>query len=88
MGMDFVSIGDVNDYNRTDKKYNGERYIQLFWRDRLLTGATFLDSFTESGAVKNTLIKGLRQKGPLLSGRLPLIQNQLIKNILSEVGRA
>jgi NAD(P)H-nitrite reductase large subunit len=88
MGMVFVSIGDVNDYNRTDKKYNGERYIQLFWRDRLLTGATFLDSFTESGAVKNTLIKGLRQKGPLLSGRLPLIQNQLIKNILSEVGRA
>jgi NAD(P)H-nitrite reductase large subunit len=88
MGMDFVSIGDVNEYDRTDKKYDGRRYIQLFWKNRFLTGANFLDSFIESGAVKNALIKGLRQKGPILSGRLPVIQNQLIKNILSEVGRA
>jgi NAD(P)H-nitrite reductase large subunit len=88
MGMDFVSIGDVNDHDRTDKKYDGKRYIQLFWKNRLLTGANFLDSFTESGAVKNALIKGLRQKGPMLSGFLPMIQNQLVKNILSEVERA
>jgi NAD(P)H-nitrite reductase large subunit len=88
MGMDFVSIGDVNDYDRTDKKYDGKRYIQLFWKNRLLTGANFLDGFTESGAIKNALLKGLRQKGPMLSGRLPVIQSQLIKNILSEVGRA
>jgi NADPH-dependent 2,4-dienoyl-CoA reductase/sulfur reductase-like enzyme len=88
MGMDFVSIGDVNGHDRTDKKYDGKRYIQLFWGKRLLTGANFLDSFTESGAVKNALLKGLRQKGAMLSGRLPVIQSQLIKNILSEVERA
>jgi hypothetical protein len=88
IGMDFVSIGDVNDYDRTDNKYDGKRYVQLFWKNRFLTGANFLDSFIESGAVKNALMKGLRQKGPILSGRLPVIQNQLIKNILSEVERA
>jgi NAD(P)H-nitrite reductase large subunit len=88
MGMDFVSIGDVSDFDRTDKKYDGERYTQLFWKNRLLTGANFLDSFTESGVIKNALIKGLRQKGPIWSGRLPVIQNQLVENILSEVGRA
>jgi NAD(P)H-nitrite reductase large subunit len=87
MGMDFVSIGDVNDHDRTEKRYDGKRYIQLFWKNRLFTGANFLDSYTESGAIKNALIKGLRQKGPMLSGLLPVIQNQLIKNILSEVER-
>jgi NAD(P)H-nitrite reductase large subunit len=88
MGMDFVSIGDVIGYDRTEKKYDGKRYIQLFWRDGLLTGANFLDSYTESGAIKNGLIKGIRQNSPVLSGSLPVIQNQLIKNILLEVERA
>jgi NADPH-dependent 2,4-dienoyl-CoA reductase/sulfur reductase-like enzyme len=88
MGIDFVSIGDVNDHDRVEKKYDGKRYIQLFWKDGLLTGANFVDSFTESGPIKTALIKGLRQNGPVLSGCLPVIQNQLVKNILLEVERA
>ena len=88
MGMDFVSIGDVNGKDRMDKKNDGKRYIQLFWKEGLLTGANFVDSYTESGAIKNALIKGLRNKGPILTGFLPVIQNQLIKNILSEVEKA
>jgi hypothetical protein len=87
MGMDFVGIGDVEAHDRTEKKYDGKRYIQLFWKDWFLTGANFLDSYTESGVIKHALIKGLRQKGPILSGFLPVIQNQLIKNILLEVER-
>ena len=87
MGMDFVSLGDVIAYDRTEKKYDGKRYIQLFWKDGLLTGANFLDSYMESGAIKNALMKGIRQNRPVLSGSLPVIQNQLIKNILLEVGR-
>jgi 3-phenylpropionate/trans-cinnamate dioxygenase ferredoxin reductase subunit len=87
LGMDFVGIGNVNGHDRMEKKYNGKKYIQLFWKDRLLTGANFLDSYIESGAIKNALIKGLRQNGPLLSGSLPIIQNQLVKNILLEVER-
>jgi NADPH-dependent 2,4-dienoyl-CoA reductase/sulfur reductase-like enzyme len=88
MGMDFVGIGDVNGHDRTEKKYDGKRYIQLFWKDGLLTGANFLDSYTESGVIKNALIKGLRHNGSALSDSLPVIQNQLIKNILLEVQRA
>jgi NADPH-dependent 2,4-dienoyl-CoA reductase/sulfur reductase-like enzyme len=87
MGMDFVGIGDVEAHDRTEKKYDGKRYIQLFWKDGFLNGANFVDSYTESGVIKNALIKGLRQKGPILSGFLPVIQNQLIKNILLEVER-
>ena len=87
MGMDFVGIGNVNDHDRTEKKYDGRRYIQLFWQDGLLTGANFLDNTTDSGVIKNALIKGLRQKGPILSGFVPVIENQLIKNILLEVHR-
>ena len=85
MGMDFVGIGDVEAYDRTEEKYDGKRYIQLFWKDGLLTGANFLDSFTESGIVKHAVIKRLRHRASALSDSLPFIQNQLIKNILLEV---
>jgi NAD(P)H-nitrite reductase large subunit len=88
LGMDFVGIGDVNGQDKMEKKYDGKRYIQLFWKDGLLTGANFLDSYTESGVIKNALIKGLRQRRPILSGSLPVIQSQLVKNILWEVDRA
>jgi NADPH-dependent 2,4-dienoyl-CoA reductase/sulfur reductase-like enzyme len=88
MGMDFVGIGNVNDHDRMEKMDDGRRYIQLFWKDGLLAGANFLDSFTESGVIKHALIKGLRHNGSALSDSLPLIQNQLIKNILLEVQRA
>ena len=88
MGMDFVGIGDVNNQDRMEKKYDGKKYIQLFWKEGLLTGANFVDSYTESGAVKHALMKGLRQKGPVRPGSLPMIQSQLIKQILSEVERA
>jgi NADPH-dependent 2,4-dienoyl-CoA reductase/sulfur reductase-like enzyme len=87
MGMDFVGIGNVNDHDKMEKKYDGRRYIQLFWKDGLLTGANFLDSYTESGVIKHALIKGLRHNGSALSDFLPVIQNQLIKNILLEVQR-
>ena len=87
MGMDFVGIGNVNDHDRMEKEYDGRKYIQLFWKDGLLTGANFLDSYTESGIIKHALIKGLRHNGSALSDSLPVIQNQLIKNILLEVQR-
>jgi 3-phenylpropionate/trans-cinnamate dioxygenase ferredoxin reductase subunit len=87
MGMDFVGIGNVNDQDRMEKKYDGKRYIQLFWKGGLLTGANLLESYTESGVIKTALIKGLRQRGPVLSSFLPVIQNELIKNILLEVER-
>jgi assimilatory nitrate reductase electron transfer subunit/3-phenylpropionate/trans-cinnamate dioxygenase ferredoxin reductase subunit len=88
MGMDFVGIGTVSGYDRMEKKYDGETYIQLFWKDGLLAGANFLDSYTGSGVVKNALMKGLRRDGSALSDSVPLVQNHLIKNILKEVQRA
>jgi len=88
MGMDFVGIGTVNDHDRMEKKYDGRTYIQLFWKDGLLAGANFLDDYTGSGVVKNALMKGLRHDRSVLSDSLPLIQNQLIKNILKEVQTA
>ena len=88
MRMDFVGVGDVTDFDRMEKKYDGKKCIQLFWKDGLLSGANFLDSTTESGVIRNALIKGLKRDAPVLLGSLPLIQNQLIKNILSEVKNA
>jgi pyruvate/2-oxoglutarate dehydrogenase complex dihydrolipoamide dehydrogenase (E3) component len=87
IGMDFVGIGSVNGQDRMEKKFDGKRYLQLFWKNGLLIGANFLDSYSESGPIKNALMKGLRQKGLVLSGPLPVIQNQLIKNIFREVER-
>jgi NAD(P)H-nitrite reductase large subunit len=85
MGMDFVGIGSVRDYDKMEKTSDGKVFIQLFWKDGLLTGANFLDSYTESGTIKHGLIKGLKRQGPVLPGLLPSIQNQLIRTILLEV---
>ncbi len=68
-----------------EKKYDGRKYIQLFWKDGFLTGANFLDGFKESGVVKHAVIKRMRHSGPASSDSLPLIQSQLIKSILLEV---
>jgi NADPH-dependent 2,4-dienoyl-CoA reductase/sulfur reductase-like enzyme len=85
MGMDFVGIGDVKGQDRIEKRYDGKRYLQLFWNGGHLIGANFLDSYTESGVLKNAIIKGLKQNQPHSSDPVPVIQNRLIKNILMEV---
>ncbi|MCL6476960.1 MAG: NAD(P)/FAD-dependent oxidoreductase [Peptococcaceae bacterium] len=88
MGMDFIGIGDMHGYNRVEKKYDGKRFIQLFWKDGLLSGANFVDTCTEAGVIKNAMVKGLMQDRPASSRSLPMVQNLLIKNILMEVEKA
>lgn len=85
MGMDFVGIGYVNGMDSIQQKYDGKRFVQLFWKDGRLVGANLFDSYAESGVIKSALIKGLRQTGPSAFGALPVIQNHLIQNVLMEV---
>jgi NADPH-dependent 2,4-dienoyl-CoA reductase/sulfur reductase-like enzyme len=88
MGMDFVGIGDICQYDRMEKKSDGNRFMQLFWKDGLLTGANFVDSYTEAGIVKNALIKGLKQNKLGYVTASPLVQNMLITKIIAEVEKA
>ncbi len=88
MGMDFVGIGDICEYDRMEKKSDGKRFIQLFWRNELLTGANFVDTYTEAGVIKNALMKGLMQNKPSYCTSLPVVQNLLIRKILVEVEKA
>jgi NAD(P)H-nitrite reductase large subunit len=85
MGMDFVSIGDVSCHDRIEQKYDEKKIMQLFWKEGLLTGANFLDSYTESGVIKNALTKGLKNCGSIATGSLPVIQNWLTATMLREV---
>ena len=80
MGMDFVGIGNVRDYDRVDEESDGKRFIQLFWKDGCFVGANLLDSYEEAGIIKNALVKGLMQGGGLASFHsLPIPQRQLIE---------
>jgi NAD(P)H-nitrite reductase large subunit len=88
MGMDFIGIGDTCDYDRTEQKSDGERFIQLFWKNNLLTGANLVDTYTESGVIKNVLVKGLLSYKSDYFSSLPAIQNLLIKKVLQEVEKA
>ncbi len=88
MGMDFVGIGDICEYDRIEKKSDGKRFMQLFWRNELLTGANFVDTYTEAGVIKNALMKGLMQNKPGYCTSLPIVQNLLIRKILVEVEKA
>jgi NAD(P)H-nitrite reductase large subunit len=85
MGMDFIGIGDVCEYDRTEKISDGKRFMQLFWKNTLLTGANFIDFYAESGIIKNAIIKGLICNKPVNDTPLPLVQNLLITNIMSKL---
>lgn len=85
MGMDFVSMGDICEYDRMEKKYAGGQFLQLFWKDGLLTGANFIDTYTESGIIKNALVKGLMQNQSSYGYSLPAVQNLLLREIFTEV---
>jgi NAD(P)H-nitrite reductase large subunit len=87
MGMDFISVGDICDYDKMDKLSDGNKYMQLFWKNELLTGANFIDFHSESGIIKNAIIKGLISNRPVSNTALPLAQNLLIKNILLKLER-
>jgi NAD-dependent dihydropyrimidine dehydrogenase PreA subunit len=58
MRMDFVSIGEVKGQDRMEKKYDGKRYIQLFQRGRLLTGAITKKDRTGAVVVNKELCIG------------------------------
>jgi NAD(P)H-nitrite reductase large subunit len=85
MGMDFVGMGDVCEYDRMEIKHTGNRFLQLFWKDNLLSGANFIDANNESGVIKSALIKGLLQNKNSHSDPLPVVQSLLINKILTEV---
>lgn len=86
MDMDFVGIGDTLHFDSMKKQDNGTTFVQLFWTNGLLTGANFIDRYTESGVIRNALIKGVQQQGVrLASASLPVLHNLLITSILSEV---
>lgn len=85
MGMDFVGIGDVCEYTHMEKKFDGKRFIQLFWKDELLSGANFIDINTECGVIKSEIVKRLMQNGVVTSCSLPIVQNLLIKNIYNRM---
>lgn len=85
LGMDFIGIGDVKQFTRMEKKYDGKRFIQLFWQGDILTGANFLDDYQSSGIIKNQILKNLQVSYKTSQSSLPFIQNLLIRNIFEEV---
>ena len=49
MGMDFVGVGDVNDYDRMEQIDENGILIQLFYKNNKLVACNTLDSYLESG---------------------------------------
>jgi 3-phenylpropionate/trans-cinnamate dioxygenase ferredoxin reductase subunit len=87
MNMDFVGIGSVENYDRAETWSDGLKFVQVFWKDRLLVGANFLDACTETGVIKNVLTKRLVQGQLASSSRLPVrvAHNLFVERTLREV---
>ncbi len=87
MNMDFVGIGSVENYDRAESWSDGLKFVQVFWKDGLLTGANFLDACTETGVIKNVLTKRLVQGRLASSSRIPVqvSRNLLVERTLREV---
>ena len=75
LGMDFVGIGDVNNPDRMEKKYDGKRYIQFFWKEGLLTGANFCGQLHGIRRHQKCADERVEAEGALSPGGLPMIQN-------------
>ncbi|MBP2639850.1 MAG: FAD-dependent pyridine nucleotide-disulfide oxidoreductase [Firmicutes bacterium] len=88
MNMDFIGIGDVKNYDKMRKYWDGNHFIQLFWQEGLITGANLVDSYTSSGVIRQALIKGLQQSCVHNQGTMPLVQDLLIRKIIMEVEQA
>ena len=75
----------IRDSDYTEVKQHKNKYIQLFWKDGLLSSANLIDEFYSSGAVKYALIKGLKKQEKMKTGALPVAQDILIRELITEV---
>lgn len=92
MGMDFVGIGEVREFDESRKSVSDCHYAQLFYKDNKLCGANFLDMFESCGVLKNMLVKSLSQAGcdadtskPGDAALAVPIQQHLFENLLAQV---
>lgn len=81
LDMIFVSIGDISDYTRTANNSDGNRFVQLFWKDELLCGANLIDASNESGIIRYRIIKELLQNKNATRNYMSDIHDSLIKTI-------
>jgi len=84
MGMDFVGIGDVMNYDATKSINDKNRHIQSFWRDGRLQGVNILDDIGSPGVLRSAMYKGLKRRDQLLQ-HFSNGQHLLIEEILKEV---
>lgn len=82
MGMDFVGIGEVHEYDSTLKAADECHYAQLFYKGGALCGATFLDRVVECGVLKNFLARSLSVSG--CEGEAMELNNRTIQQHLME----
>jgi 3-phenylpropionate/trans-cinnamate dioxygenase ferredoxin reductase subunit len=85
MGMDFAGIGDTCEYDKVEEFSDAKKFMQFFWKEGLLTGANFVDTHAEIGIMKGVLIKGLLEHGLASGSPLPVVQDLLVRKILTEV---
>jgi NAD(P)H-nitrite reductase large subunit len=85
LGIDFVRIGDVCEYDKMDRKYDGKIFRQLFWKDGRLTGANMVDTYCEAGIIKSAVLKGINQPVSRYGNLFPVVQNYLLRKTIAEV---
>lgn len=89
MGMDFVGLGDIADYDRFEMKEKGKNFAQVFYKDDKICGANFLDIFTEAGVFKHAIIKeALRGQSKAPSATMPQVHEMLLQKLLAEIKQA
>ncbi len=87
MGMDFVGVGDVLNAHRTECRERDGRFVQLFFRDEKLCGYNALDQYTNSGVIKNSLLRSCVDgaAGVLPGGELEMLEILPQLNILEKI---
>lgn len=86
MGMDFVGIGEVREFDESVGSESDCHYARLYYKEGRLCGANFLDLFEDCGVVKNLLVKSLAESG--CEGEAVgngVLQKHLFENLLAQM---
>ena len=57
LGMDFVGIGEVRDYDYSEKYVDGQQYSEIFYKEGKVCGANLVNNIEESGILKSEIVK-------------------------------
>lgn len=81
MGIDFIGIGNVRDYDRAEAREDSGCFRQIFYKNGAVVGANFIDLYENSGVFKTAFVRDLIRGRTAGNPRITPVQAYLLKSM-------